>query len=74
MRAREVPNTPLEKLAERRSAIENTIAKIEDLEKSMELFTEAKTQYWGNLVQDEQLHQMNVHLDEAELQLTTLQE
>ena len=60
--------TPLEKLAERRGGIEDTIIEIMECEKVVETIAEQITQFSVSVVQDEQLHQLEAQLGEADTQ------
>ena len=66
------PGTPLEKAANCKSAIEDFATQLEELEKEAKFVTDATTQFWGSVVQDEKLEQINTQLEEAEEQLDTL--
>ena len=48
------------------------VTNIIELEKAMQTIKEEVTQFWGSLVQDEQLHQLKVQLGEVEVQLEAL--
>ena len=72
MNALVYPDTPLEKITERKNAIEEVEAQIKELEQEAKKITEAKMQFWGSVVQDEQLEKLTEQLQEAEGQLATL--
>ena len=66
------PETPREQVPERKSAIEEIAAQFDDMEKDAKKVMEETTQFWGSVIQDEQLDQLTKQLQEAETQLETL--
>ena len=66
------PGTPLEKDAEHKSAIEEFATQLEQMEKEAKLVTDVNTQFWGSVVQNEQLEKLNKQLGEGKAQLATL--
>ena len=47
--------------------IEYVATNIVEFEKAVQTIVDEITQFWGSLVQDEQLHQLDVQLGEAEV-------
>ena len=52
------PKTAPEQVAERKSAIEEIAAQFDDMEQDAKKVTEATTQFWGSVVQDEQIDKL----------------
>ena len=50
-------NNALEQVVERKEVIEDAATDIMELEKETHVIAEDITKFWGNLVQDDQLHQ-----------------
>ena len=52
------PDTPPEKIAKCKSSIEEIATQFEEMEQEAKNITEAMTQFWGSVVQDERLEQL----------------
>ena len=50
---------------ERRGVIEDTTTKIVEFEKAVQVIAKEINMFWGSLVQDEQLHQLEAQLGES---------
>ena len=59
-------DTPLEQVAQRKSAIDDIATHFEEIKQEAKKIMEATTQFWGSVVQDEQLEQLTKQLQEAE--------
>ena len=60
------PETPPEQVPERKSAIEEIAAQFDDMEKDAKKVMEETTQFWGSVIQDEQLDQLTKQLQEVD--------
>ena len=52
--------------------MEDLVTQLEEMEQEAKKVTEETTQFWGSVVQDEQLEQLNTQMQEEEGQLATL--
>ena len=66
------PGTPLEEAAERETTMEDFATQLEEMEQEAKRVTDATTQFWGSVVKDAQLEQLNMQLQEAGGKLETL--
>ena len=60
------PATPLEKIAEQKSAIAYLETQLDEMEQEAKKMTDATTYFWESVVQDEQLAQLTKQLQEEE--------
>ena len=65
-------DTPPEQIAKWKGSIKEIVTQFEEMEQDAKKITEATTQFWGNVVKDEQLEKLTKQLQEAEGQLVTL--
>ena len=66
------PDTPPKQVVERKSAIEDVGKHLEEMEKEAKKFTDATTQFWGSVIEDEKLVKLTKQLQDEEGQLETL--
>ena len=66
------PDTPLEQVVEQKSAIDEIAAQFEKTKQEAKNIMKAMTQFWGSVIQDEQLEQLTKQSQESEEQLETL--
>ena len=66
------PGTPPEQDTEHKSVIEYLATQLEEMDNKAKHVTDTTTHFWGSVVQDEQLEQLNTQLREGEGQLATL--
>ena len=55
-------DTPPEQVADRKSTMEDMATHLEEIEQEAKKVTEATTQFWGSVVQDEKLAQLTKQL------------
>ena len=65
-------DTPPEQVTEQKSVIEEIATYFEETKQDAKNIMEATTQFWGSVIQDEQLEQLTKKLQEAENQLEML--